>query len=110
MHLHWEHRVLVTGQPAKAQLRFLEVISLESALRVVGDCPYSGPSQVVLVIKNLPVNAGDAGVKDSIPGSGRSPGGGHGNPLQYSSLENLTDRGAWWAVVHSVSKSETHLK
>ena len=110
MRLHWEHRVLVTGQPAKAQLRFLEVISLESALRFVGDCPYSGPSQVVLVIKNLPVNAGDAGVKDSIPGSGRSPGGGHGNPLQYSSLENLTDRGAWWDTVHRVAKSQVLLK
>ena len=46
--LHWEHRVLVTGRPAKSQLRFLEIISLEYALRFVGDCPYSGPSQVAL--------------------------------------------------------------
>ena len=44
------------------------------------------------------------------PGSGRSPGGGHGNPLQYSCLENPTDRGAWWATVHGVAKSQTHLK
>ena len=51
-------------------------------------------------------NAGDPGV---IPGSGRSPGGGHGNPLQYSCLENPTDRGAWWATVHGVAKSWTGL-
>ena len=47
------------------------------------------------MIKNMPVNAGDVG---SIPGSGRSPEGGNGNPLQYSCLENSMDRGAWWAV------------
>ena len=53
------------------------------------------------VVKNLPTKAGDAG---SIPGSGRSPGGGNGNPLQYSFLENSMDRGAWWAAVHEVAK------
>jgi len=47
---------------------------------------------------------------DSIPGSGRSPGGGHGNPLQYFCLENSMDRGAWWATVHRVTKSRTQLK
>ena len=52
-------------------------------------------------VKNLPANAGDAGDLGLIPGSGRSPGGGHGNPLQYSCLENPMDRGAWWAAVHS---------
>ena len=46
----------------------------------------------------------------SIPGWGRSPGGGHGNPLQYSCLENPVDRGAWWATVHGVIKSQTQLK
>ena len=51
-------------------------------------------------------NAGDLG---SIPGSGRSPGEGNGNPLQYSCLENLMDRGAWWATVHGVTKSRTWL-
>ena len=51
-------------------------------------------------------NAGDPG---SIPGSGRSPGEGNGNPLQYSCLENSTDRGAWWATVHGVTKSWTLL-
>ena len=44
-----------------------------------------------------------------IPGSGRSPGGGNGNPLQYSCLENSMDRGAWWATVHGVAKSQTRL-
>ena len=51
-------------------------------------------------------NAGDPG---SIPGSGRSPGEGNGNPLQYSCLENPTDRGIWWATVHGVAKSRTQL-
>ena len=61
------------------------------------------------VIKNLAVNAGDTGDVSSIPGSGRSPGGGHGNPLQYSCLENPMDRGAWRAIVHRVTKSQTWL-
>ena len=57
------------------------------------------------VVKNLPANTTDAG---SIPGLGRSPGEGTGNPLQYSSLGNLMDRGAWWAPVHGGhKKSET---
>ena len=59
------------------------------------------------MVKNLPANAGDIRDGGSVPGSGRSPGGGHGNPLQYSCLENLTDRGAWWAAVHRVAKSLT---
>ena len=63
-----------------------------------------GASQVVLVVKNPPDNAGDRGL---IPGSGRSPGGQHGYPFQWSSLENPMDRGAWWATVHWVSKSQT---
>ena len=62
-------------------------------------------SQVALVVKNPPANAGDARDMSSIPGLGRSPGGGHGNPLQYSCLENPMDRGAWWATIHRVAKS-----
>ena len=58
----------------------------------------------MLVVKNSPANAGDLG---SIPGSGRSPGGGHGNPLQYSYLENPKDRGAWQATVRRVEKTGT---
>ena len=57
------------------------------------------------MVKNPPANAGGVRDADSIPGSGRSPGGGHGNPLQYSFLENPMDRGAWWAMVHSVAKT-----
>ena len=60
------------------------------------------------MVKNPPANAGDQGDAGSIPGSGRSPGEGNGNPLLYSCLENPMDRGAWWATVHGVSKSRTH--
>ena len=56
--------------------------------------------------KKLACNTGDMG---SIPGSGRSPGEGNANPLQYSCLENFMDRGAWWATVHEVAKSQTQL-
>ena len=67
-------------------------------------------SQVALVIKNPPANAGDIRDVRSLPGLGRSPGEGHGNPLQYSCLENPEDRGAWWATVHGLAKSQTRLK
>ena len=56
------------------------------------------------------VNISPAGDTGLIPGSGRSPGEGYGNPLQYSGLENLRDRGGWWAKVHGVSKSWTQPK
>ena len=59
-----------------------------------------GLPKVMLVVKNTPAKAGDLRDAGSIPGSGRSPGGGHGNPLQYSCLENPMDRGAWQATVH----------
>ena len=62
---------------------------------------------MTLVAKNLPTNAGDTGDPGLIPEMGRSPGEGHGNPLQYSYLENLMDRGAWWAMVHGVTKNQT---
>ena len=61
-------------------------------------------SQMVLVVKNLPANAGDIRDMGSNPGSGRSPGGGHGNPLQYFCLENPMDRGAWWVTVHGLQR------
>ena len=64
-------------------------------------------SQVALVVKNPPDNSGDA---DWIPGLGRYPGEGHGNPLQYPCLENPMDRGAQRATVHGVAKSWTRLK
>ena len=56
-------------------------------------------------VKNLPANAGDTGDASSIPGLGRYPRGGNVNPLQYSSLENSMDRGAWWASICGVTKS-----
>ena len=59
------------------------------------------------MVKNPPANAGDARDMGSILGLGRSPGGGHDNPLQYSCLENPMDRGAWWATVYGVAKSWT---
>ena len=68
---------------------------------------YYWSSQVALVVKNLSANAGDIRDAGSIPGSGRSSGGGHGNPLKYSCLENTMDRGAWWATVRRVAKSQT---
>ena len=59
------------------------------------------------MVKNLPANAGDKSDEGSIPECGRSPGGGHGHPLQYSCLENPMDRGAWHAAVNGVAKSQT---
>ena len=67
-------------------------------------------SQVALVVKNTPANAEEARDRGLIPGLARSPGGEHGNPLQYFCLENPMDRGAWWATVHRVAKSWTRLK
>ena len=66
---------------------------------------YGTYSQVALVVKNTPANAGDLRDSGSIPGLGRSPGAGHGNSLQYSCLENPMDRGAWWATIHWVTKT-----
>jgi len=62
------------------------------------------------MVKSPPANAGDVRDVGSIPGSGRSPGGGDGNPLQYSCLEDTTDRSTWWATVHRVTKHRTRLK
>ena len=61
------------------------------------------------VVKNLPANSEDAGDVNMILGLGRPPGGGNGNPLQYSCLENPMDRGTWQATVHGVTKSQTGL-
>ena len=62
------------------------------------------------MVKTPPAHAGDIRDVGLIPGSGRSPGGGHGNPLQYSRLENPMDRGAWRGMVHRVAKSQTQLQ
>ena len=61
------------------------------------------------MVENPAANVGDIRDTGLIPGSGRSPGGGHGNPLQCSSLENPMDRGAWWAAFHRVAKSQTEV-
>ena len=66
-------------------------------------------SRVALAVKNPTANAGDTRDMGSIPGLGRSPGVGSGNPLQYSCLENPMDREAWWATVHGVAESWTRL-
>ena len=62
------------------------------------------------MVKNLTANAGDIRGAGSITGLERSAGGGHGNPLQYSFLENPMDRGTWWAMVHSIIESQMCLK
>ena len=69
--------------------------------------PSQKTSQAALVVKNPPVSARNIRDASSIPGSGRSLGGGHGNPLQYSCLENPVDGRAWWATVHGITKSRT---
>ena len=62
------------------------------------------------MVKDSACKAGDPGEAGSIPGSGRPPGEGNGNPLQYSHLENPMERGAWWAIIHTVAKSRTQTK
>ena len=77
--------------------------------RVLFDA-FHPPFQVALVVKNPPANADDIRDMGLVPGSRRSLGGGHGNPLQHSCLENPMDKGALPATVHSVTKSQTRLK
>ena len=88
---------------------------LKSCLTVCGTVDrsirvFSNEYQVALVVKNPPANAGDRRDAGLIPGSGRSPGGGPGNPFQCSCPENPVDGGAWWATVHGVSMSQILLK
>ena len=71
----------------------------------MGKLRYRGASQVTLVVKNLPASAEDKRDMGSIHGSGRSPGGGRGSPLQYSCLESPMDRGTWQAIVHGIAVS-----
>ena len=89
----------------KKQNHCLKEISAHLRLLQLGKLRHGRVSQVVLVIENLPANAGDVGDSGLIPGSGTSPGGGHGNPLQYFCLENPIYRGAWQATVHSITQS-----
>ena len=78
-----------------------------SKLTVSHHLPSLRASQVALVVKNPPAKAGDVRDPGSIPGLGRSPGGGYGSPLQYSCLENSMDRGAWRATVYRATESDT---
>ena len=82
------------------------VISIVINLWLIQSWGFPGGS----VVKKLPANAGDARDMDSIPGSGRSSVAGPGISLQYTCLENSTDRGAWLATVHGVTKSQTRLR
>ena len=70
---------------------------------------YFSKAKVALVVKNLPANAGNARDTGSIPGWGRAPGEGNGNPLQCSCMENSMDRGSWWTTVYGITKSQTQL-
>ena len=79
----------------------------QSIQQIVATILFFWVSQVVLAVKNPPANAGDGRDADLIPGLGRSPGRGHGNPHQFSCLEKPKDSGAWWATVHGVTESDT---
>ena len=86
------------------------VIIIEQSSAIERNTFLINTTQGALVIKNLPASAVDIRDTGSIPGSGRSLGEGNGNPLQHSCLENPMDRGAWWATVHGVAKSQMKLK
>ena len=91
------------------KLQLLQILSCQpcsiSSITPSRAIPWT--SQVALVVKNLAANAGDIRDMHSIPRLGRCPGGGHGNPLQYSCLEDPMDRGACWVIVHRVMQSQT---
>ena len=104
-------RDFLNTQPKEAPIaNILSCMMLLSFAAFNPVCHYVRASQVALVVKNPSANAGDIKDVGSIPGSGRSPGGGHGNPLQCSCLENPIDRGACWATVHGITKNQTRLK
>ena len=89
------------------RLRCTNFVSLGCCNKILQTREINGTVPGGSAVKNPPANAGDSG---SIPGSVRSPGGGHGNPRLYSCLENPADRGAWQATVHMVTESQTRLK
>ena len=96
----WTRRVDKDEQVTQSEPAWYNGNSSE-ALRMLAilSSTESEGSQVALVVKNLPANAGDIRDVGLIPWLGRSPGGGHGNPLQHSCLKNPMDRGSWWAKV-----------
>ena len=104
-HLHWREKALESAEGIRQHV--------PHTLHLTSTTATDGAPQVALVVKNPPASAGDGGViKDAgfTPGLGRSPGGGQGNPLQYSCLENSMDRGAWQAMIVKTAKSRTQLK
>ena len=102
-HIFLEHFCLFPSLPCCRPLPAFQIIFLKRT------CLITGASQVALVVKNLPAKAGNVRSTGWTLRLGRSPGGGHGNPLTYSCLENPTDRGAWQATIHGVTKSRTRL-
>ena len=104
--LHWQVDSLPLAPPGKP----VNSDSLPDFQKHFGtEQDVLGASQVVLVVKNPPANAGDTRDEGLIPRSGRSFGEGNGNPLQYSYLENRMDRGAWRVTLQGVAKSQTQL-
>ena len=106
------HPVPCQNRNKNEMKRSYQTMSLKHMLNTItkSRCSSKGASQVALVVENPPANVGDIRDSGLIPGSGRSPGGGHGNPLQCSCLENPMDRGAWRATIHRVARSWTQLK
>ena len=101
-------REVLSNLTNATQLRQIAELGFEPRIGACSkiECLVIGPaSQVALVVKNLLGNARDIRDVGLIPGSGRSPGKGNGNPLQYSCLGKPKDRGAWWATVHGATKS-----
>ena len=93
----------VTGQPSER--RTLRHSETPQIIQTINSRLVTRASQVALVVKNPPANTGNIRNVSLIPGLGRSPGGGNGNPLRYSCLENPMDRGPWWVRIHAVTKS-----
>ena len=121
----WEFHMLLSGSKRNVRVPFSQLLFLKHIyLKIINlqkqqICDTSKtpllacicfPLKVALVIKNPTTNAEDIRNTGLIPGSGKAPGGGHGNPLQYSCLENPMDREAWWATVQMITKNWTQLK
>ena len=106
--MKWQKHKLIKKKIRESE-HYMEIQD-QGKLKLYSSYALTRASQVRLVVQNLPTRAGDIRDASSTPGSGRSPGGGHDNPLQCSCLENPTDRGAWWATVHGIAQSRTRLK
>ena len=103
------HSVWQTLRQSTAQ-QMTQFVTFYGWVIFLCNVPHLWVSRVVLVVENPPADGREVKDSGSVPGSGKCPGGEHGNPLQYSCLENPVDRGAWWLMVHRVTKSWTQLK